>query len=181
MKSGLGDTNLLTECLFNNGPDNYLYAGTGTNGKVYCSTNWGSTWKDVSGGLNVLKVNCLSILGPYLIAGTNNGIWRISLYQLLTANKDEQSRLTNNFSLSQNYPNPFNPSTIINYSIPKSSFVSIKVYNVLGKEVATLVNEQKSAANYSVQFNGSDLSSGVYFYRMEVGGFVETKKLILMK
>ena len=85
------------------------------------------------------------------------------------------------FSLSQNYPNPFNPSTGINYSIPKSGLVTIKVYNVLGKEIATLVNEYRSAGNYSVQFNGSKLSSGIYFYRMKSGNFVQTKKLMLMK
>ena len=181
LKSGLEDTNLLTENLFSNIPDNYLYVGTGTNGKVYCSINWGATWKDVSGGLKVNKVKALCQLGPYLIAGTNNGIWRITLQQLLTAIEDNQSKLTNNFSLLQNFPNPFNPSTNINYSVPKASIVTIKVYNMLGKELTTLVNEEKSAGNYSVKFNGKQLSSGIYFYKMLAGSFVETKKLILMK
>jgi hypothetical protein len=85
------------------------------------------------------------------------------------------------YELYQNYPNPFNPSTVINYSIPKTSLVTIKVYDILGKEVATLVNEEKSAGNYSVQFNGGNLSSGIYFYRMHAGSFTETKKLILLK
>jgi hypothetical protein len=85
------------------------------------------------------------------------------------------------FVLYQNYPNPFNPSTIINYSIPKASFVTLKIYDVLGKEIATLVNEIKSAGNYSVSFNGSNLPSGVYFYRMQLGSFVSTKKLLLLK
>ena len=85
------------------------------------------------------------------------------------------------YSLSQNYPNPFNPTTVINYSIPKRSFVTLKVYNVLGREVATLVNKEQNAVNYKVTFNGVNLPSGVYFYRIHAGKFVETKKLLLLK
>ncbi|MHB8579194.1 MAG: T9SS type A sorting domain-containing protein [Ignavibacteriaceae bacterium] len=87
----------------------------------------------------------------------------------------------NNYTLEQNYPNPFNPVTTINYTIASKDFVTIKVFDVLGKEIATLVNEEELAGSYSVNFNASKLSSGVYFYRMQAGGFVETKKLILMK
>jgi hypothetical protein len=87
----------------------------------------------------------------------------------------------NKFELFQNYPNPFNPSTTINFSVPKTSLVTIKVYNILGKELSTLVNEEKSAGNYSVQFFGSKLSSGIYFYRMQAGSFSQTKKLLLLK
>jgi len=85
------------------------------------------------------------------------------------------------FSLLQNYPNPFNPTTDINYSIPKSGFVKIKVYDLLGREVTTLVNEFKPAGNYHVQFNAGKLVSGVYFYRMESGEYSQTKKLLLLK
>jgi hypothetical protein len=85
------------------------------------------------------------------------------------------------FELMQNFPNPFNPSTTINYSVPKTSLVKIKVYDILGKEITTLVNEEKSAGNYSVQFIGGNLSSGIYFYRMQAGNFVGTQKLILLK
>jgi len=83
--------------------------------------------------------------------------------------------------LFQNYPNPFNPTTKINYSIPKSGFVTIKVYDVLGREVSILVNENKPVGNYSVQFNAGKLVSGVYFYRMEAGTFKQTKKLSLLR
>jgi hypothetical protein len=83
--------------------------------------------------------------------------------------------------LSQNYPNPFNPTTKISYSIPKDEFVSLKVYDVLGNEVATLVNNNKNAGNYSVDFNGSNLSSGIYFYKLQAGNNVSLKKMILMK
>jgi hypothetical protein len=84
------------------------------------------------------------------------------------------------FSLSQNYPNPFNPSTMIKYSIPTSEFVTLKVFDVLGNEVATLVNEEKPAGGYEVEFNGK-YSSGVYFYKLQIGSFVETKKMVLMR
>ena len=85
------------------------------------------------------------------------------------------------FELSQNYPNPFNPSTKIKYQIATSNPVSLKVYDVLGNEVTTLVNEIQSAGNYEVTFDASSLSSGTYFYKLQTGSFVETKKMILMK
>ncbi|MGV8017177.1 MAG: T9SS type A sorting domain-containing protein [Ignavibacteria bacterium] len=85
------------------------------------------------------------------------------------------------YNLSQNYPNPFNPVTKINYALPKQGLVSMKVYDILGKEVATLVNEVKNAGNYSVEFNASHLSSGIYFYKISVNGFSEVKKMTLIK
>lgn len=85
------------------------------------------------------------------------------------------------FALTQNYPNPFNPSTIISYSIPQNSFVTLKVYDVLGNEVSTLVNETKSAGKYDVRFDASNLSNGVYFYTIKADNFTSTKKMILMK
>jgi len=85
------------------------------------------------------------------------------------------------FSLEQNYPNPFNPSTTIEYSIPQSGLVTLKVYNVLGSEIATLVNGQIEAGLHKIDFNASNLNSGVYFYKIESGNFVVTKKMILIK
>jgi photosystem II stability/assembly factor-like uncharacterized protein len=91
------------------------------------------------------------------------------------------------FSLEQNYPNPFNPSTNIQYAISSSQFVTLKVYDVLGKEVATLVNEEKPAGNYEIEFNSvetlhaTSLPSGVYFYQLKAGDYIETKKMVLMK
>ena len=85
------------------------------------------------------------------------------------------------YSLSQNYPNPFNPSTQISYQVPSSSRVSLKVFDVLGREVATLVNEVKPAGTYTATFNANSIPSGVYFYRLQSGSFTETKRLVLIK
>jgi len=84
-------------------------------------------------------------------------------------------------SLYQNYPNPFNPSTIINYSLPKQSNVRIIVYDMLGREISTLINEEKSAGNYSITFDGNSLTSGIYFYQIKANEFVQTKKMLLLK
>lgn len=85
------------------------------------------------------------------------------------------------YKLSQNYPNPFNPSTIINYSVKDAGLVKIKVFDILGSEVATLVNENKSAGTYTVEFNAANLPSGVYIYTLQVNGFTSSKKMLLMK
>jgi len=89
------------------------------------------------------------------------------------------------FTLSQNYPNPFNPSTKIRYTIANAGLVSLKVYDVIGSEVVTIVNSNQEAGNYTVTFNSNEvkrnLSSGVYFYRLESGSFVSTKKFVLLK
>ena len=86
------------------------------------------------------------------------------------------------FSLSQNYPNPFNPTTIIQYSISSRQFVSLKVYDLLGREVATLVNEEKPAGNYEVEFDGTDFPSGIYFYHLSIDNrYNETRKMVLLK
>jgi photosystem II stability/assembly factor-like uncharacterized protein len=85
------------------------------------------------------------------------------------------------FSLDQNYPNPFNPVTIINYQLSTESFVSLKVYNVLGKEVSSLVNEEKPAGKFTIKFDGGSLASGIYFYRLNAGNFTQIRKMILLK
>ena len=90
-------------------------------------------------------------------------------------------QISKRFALEQNYPNPFNPTTTIVYSIPENAFVTMKVYDILGKEITTLINERKSAGNYSINFNASNLPSGVYFYRMQAESFVSTKKFVLLK
>jgi len=98
-----------------------------------------------------------------------------------TGNGTQLTLTPDTYSLAQNYPNPFNPTTKINFAIPKQGFVTLKVYDMLGKEVANLVNEVKVAGNYSVDFNAASLASGVYFYRIEASDFVDTKRMMLIK
>ncbi len=100
---------------------------------------------------------------------------------LLTAVKEIDNLLPGEYSMSQNYPNPFNPSTDIRYSIPRSGMVTLKVYNMLGQEVAALVNQEQSAGNYSVDFNATGLASGVYVYRLKAGEIALSKSMILLK
>ncbi len=99
----------------------------------------------------------------------------------LASSVEQISGLPKDYSLSQNYPNPFNPSTNIEYSIPSESFVELKVYDVLGNEIVTLVNQEQSAGIYRADFNAANLPSGMYFYRLQASSFVETKKMVLIK
>ncbi|MEJ2616587.1 MAG: T9SS type A sorting domain-containing protein, partial [Ignavibacteriaceae bacterium] len=100
--------------------------------------------------------------------------------QLPTGINDIQAKV-NEFKLYQNYPNPFNPSTKIEYRISEFGLISLKIYDVLGKEVATLVNEEKPAGTYEVTWNAANLPSGVYFYQIKAGSYTATKKLLLLK
>lgn len=123
----------------------------------------------------------LSYADIYLL---EDGTWiygakNICNYQMITDAKDDI--VVNSFTLEQNYPNPFNPNTKISYAIPEHSQVSLKVFDVLGREVVTLVNQEQAVGNYEVEFTASDLPSGIYFYRIEAGQFVESKKMVLMK
>jgi Secretion system C-terminal sorting domain len=102
---------------------------------------------------------------------------KVNLHQI----NFEGNQTPNTYSLSQNFPNPMNPSTTIKYQIPQSGNVSLKVFDILGAEVATLVNEVQNEGRYEVNFDGSNLASGVYIYRLQVNDFVDSKKMILMK
>jgi hypothetical protein len=100
---------------------------------------------------------------------------------MITSVKEILGEIPRNFALQQNYPNPFNPSTTIEFSVPAASFVSLKVCDLLGREVSTIVNQMLTPGVYKETFDGTGLTSGVYFYRLRAGNFVETKKLILQK
>ena len=89
--------------------------------------------------------------------------------------------VTKDYSLSQNYPNPFNPATLISFSIPNDEFVSLKIYDVLGREVAQIINERRSAGTHQVEFDGASLNSGVYYYTLTAGSYTETKKMLMVK
>jgi|GEM_PF-4016626 len=128
----------------------------------------GITTKDASG-----NGNDALLMGGYT--------WTQSDVSAPTGLNEIHSPMSQKFILDQNYPNPFNPTTQIQYSIPQANFVSLKVYNLLGEEMATLISKEQQPGSYEVTFNGNKLSSGVYFYSLKAGSFVQTKKLILMK
>jgi hypothetical protein len=112
----------------------------------------------------------------------NPGTSELIAYKNITSVRDNKLELnSNSFTLEQNYPNPWNPTTTINYSLEKEGNVKLAVYNVIGSKVATIVNEYKQAGSYSVQFNGSNLASGIYLYRLESGIYSASKKFILLK
>ena len=98
-----------------------------------------------------------------------------------SANLEEKEKVPTQYTLGQNYPNPFNPFTVIAYQLPSASNITLKVYDVLGKEVAILVNEKKPAGNYEVEFDATNLTSGIYFYTLKAGDYIETRKMILIK
>jgi len=126
------------------------------------------------------SVENLLIVNDYIYSSTEHSIYRRLLSESTGINFIS-SEIPSNYSLFQNYPNPFNLSTNIKYQISKNSFVILKVYDLLGREISTLVNELQKAGVYEVQFSNSGLTSGIYFYRMQAGNYSETKKMVYIK
>ena len=148
-------------------------------------TNFGIFPQQQTGGLphaQIYDIEVKNIQNGYelWISCASRGIAVLTVETSVT-NEEEIINTPTDFVLNQNYPNPFNPTTTISFSIPFSGFTSLNVYDILGNEVATLVNEEKPAGNYEVSFNASSLPSGTYFYRIQAGLFIETRKMILMK
>jgi hypothetical protein len=162
-----------------------VLAGTASpaqdSGSVFLSTDAGASWSEVNSGMPESAIQCLSARGGNIFAGTwARGVWRRTLSEI-TSVASTADRLPVSFALRQNYPNPFNPSTTIRFALPHRSHVTLTVYNTLGQQVAQLVNSDIAAGYHEVQFNASNLASGVYFYRMQAGSYVETKSLCLIK
>ncbi|MGD8306109.1 MAG: T9SS type A sorting domain-containing protein [Ignavibacteria bacterium] len=114
-------------------------------------------------------------------ADAGNRVTWLENTTITTSVIDKSSQVPNKFFLFQNYPNPFNPQTNINFSVPEISFVSLKVFDVLGNEIAVLINEEKQAGTYEVELNAIELTSGIYFYHFKAGNFSDTKKMVIMK
>ncbi len=160
---------------------------------LFVSTNAGNTWIRTMSGLPVSEASTLlGNAGKVAFMGTSaylayqrddllngGGVWRRETAQLSTPT--HANKKPTDFQLEQNYPNPFNPSTTITYQLPTASNVSLKIFDVLGREVATLVNERQNAGQYQVRFDATRLASGMYFYRLQAGGYIETKKMMLVK
>jgi photosystem II stability/assembly factor-like uncharacterized protein len=162
----------------------HIYMGTMTLEDpigIWLSSDVGANWEERNTGLLEKRVRCLAFnASDHLFIGTHGGGVFRSKESTVTV-EDFTLEMPNSFSLAQNYPNPFNSSTTIQFSLPKTSFVTLKVYNMLGEEVSTLVAENLTGGNYHIEWDATGFVSGVYYYRLEVGGFVETRKLILLK
>jgi len=153
----------------------------GASGEILSTTDGGENWQHQD---SEIELPLYSIIFADEYKGWAVGNYGIILHTIsggITTINDSSTSIPKHFLLNQNYPNPFNPTTTIKYQIPQAGFVSLKVYDMLGKEVAILVNEEKPVGSYEVEFNGSRIPSGIYFYQLQSGSFVETKKLILVK
>jgi hypothetical protein len=146
---------------------------------VFLSTDQGGHWASVSGGIENLYINCLAHSTSDLYAGVYwGGVWRRPLDEMIPP---VPVTIPASYSLSQNYPNPFNPTTTIRYSLPEAAHVVLTVYDVLGRAMMTVLDATQLAGEKSVELDASSLASGVYFYRMQAGGFVATRKLLLLR
>jgi hypothetical protein len=146
------------------------------------TTNAGQSWSNLStpyGPTNIYFVDANNGWSTSdnggMIAHTTSGGEPTLVQENYTLN------LPSGFELSQNYPNPFNPSTTISFSLPSKGFVSLKVFDLIGRRVATIISEELPAGNHSRQWNANNLASGIYFYRLQTGSFTETKKLLFLK
>jgi hypothetical protein len=183
--------------LCNYGLDNNVYTYVNTfllvgdnllagenDGGTYILDSYNLIWQNIGIGLSVDKVNAFAVTKTNLFVGSeSDGLWRRPLYEMaITGVGDETETVPIHYVLRQNYPNPFNPTTTISYTLPSRSQVSLKIYDILGREVSNLVNNEiLSQGSYSRQWNATGFSSGVYFYRLQTGKFTETKKLLLLK
>jgi hypothetical protein len=162
---------------------NNVYAGNDLG--VYASTNSGLAWGEYKRGMPYSIVFDLSYVptGRKLRAATHgSGIWEIKLMSSPTAIQNENEGIPSSFKLYQNYPNPFNPVTSIKFDLPKNTDITLKVYDISGKEVKSLLNEYKNAGSYSVNFDAGYLSSGVYFYQLKSGSkLLAARKMMLLK
>jgi hypothetical protein len=165
-----------------------LFAGTDKG--FFLSSNSGSSWAAMNSGLSFLDYGRTYVPAIYalaandgdLFAGTGGGgVFRCPLAEMLTSVDYSSSELPRELLLDQNYPNPFNPSTTIRYGLPNRSHVTLSVYSTLGQQVVVLQNGEQEAGYHEVKFEARNLSSGVYFYRMQAGDFVQTRKLLLLR
>jgi hypothetical protein len=165
----------------------HIYLASGK--KIFRSTDYGQTFNqfkvmndNLLGIYKKPSSNLLYVLDLYNLYELNDTVLTI-IKSLIPSDVDEELNPISDYQLYQNYPNTFNPSTIISYELPNASNVELKVYDVLGNEVAILVDEYKTAGGYNIEFRikNAELSSGIYFYRITAGDFIQTRKMLLLK
>ena len=189
LNNGLTTTNILSLCI---GPEYIasgsprLFAGTWGEG-VFLSTNYGDTWTQVDSGMTGGIVLALEIHGSTLFAGTRGeGVWSRPLTEMFTQVPLARINPPDAFTLNQNYPNPFNNRTIIPYHLHHNCRVKIQILDITGREVNTLIDEEKSGGFHAVEWNGKDdqnynLSTGVYMVHIKGEGFRDTRKMLLLR
>lgn len=175
INSGLTSLNVYG---MNSDSHNNLYVVAGQ--KLFFSNNGGAAWVDKTGNLPALDMWGVIVSGDYVYVGTGGlGVWKRPLTQVVGIN--DEVKLPSGYSLEQNYPNPFNPTTIINYRMPEAGRVSLKIFDLLGREIALLADGYMEAGTHSVRFDGTNLSSGIYVYQLVSGNMTMTRKMILSK
>ncbi len=151
-------------------------------GLVYSSNIDRDSWTAIGEGLPNSPVHSIYVNDSSIFIGISDaGIWRIPLSDITVVKQLDNTIIPTAFKLEQNYPNPFNPTTIIEYSLPVESKVKLEIYDILGRKILVLVNKDQKAGKHSTIFNGGNLASGVYLYRIKAGNFTDTKKLMLIK
>jgi hypothetical protein len=176
-----GTTSYLSGVSFSDVQSGVIVGGDGT---ILRTSNGGATWTgQASGTTSSLISVSFTDRSMGTAVGAGGTILRTTTGGTTWIRGDETlpGKPPNLFVLRQNYPNPFNPTTTIKFELPRASHVSLVVYDILGRQVSVLVNERKDTGVYEVKFDGSSLASGVYFYRIQAGDYVATKKLLLMK
>jgi photosystem II stability/assembly factor-like uncharacterized protein len=146
---------------------------------IYKSVNNGESWIEITGNMSLTEVRKIVSYKNELYLATNESVWKSNPDSLTSVAEDDVK--PKEYFLSQNYPNPFNPSTTIKYSLAEAGRVTLSIYDLLGREVINLIDEEKPAGEYETTWNASSYPSGVYFMRMQAGEFSETRKVVLMK
>jgi len=154
---------------------------------IYTTTNRGDLWTLMEGSENLEIISSdgdqydnlfIDSTTQKLYIGTTQGLYQ---YDLLISIENEEENIPKDFVLYQNYPNPFNPTTVISYQLPVEGFVKLTIYEQLGREITTIVNKAQNAGSYKINFDGSSLASGIYFYKLTWGSFSLTRKMLLLK
>ncbi len=157
-----------------------VFVGSSDNGVCY-SVQDGKGWKELNNGLPNLDITALTVAGNSLLAGTyGNGVWRHSLTELTSESQAPEIQ-PKDFHLEQNYPNPFSSATTIRFTIPHAGYVNVKIYSILGNEVATLISNEMPAGTHETNFSAATLPSGVYLCRLQADSFTDTRTLVLFR